>query len=340
MPLAVIRADATQLSGGGHVMRCLSLANVLAENGWEVLFSGLAQTPEFVPALAQSVFEWRTLKNAHNADELAAHVFRGCDLLVVDHYDLDQTFEQSCRSFARRILVIDDLADRPHDCDFLLDQTFRRSAEDYKPLVPQHCQYLIGPDFALLRRQFSQARYEALKRRGADIGLARVLISFGATDSHNLTERTLLALDQTGFQGHTEVILGTQAPHSKKVRAMAARSPFGITVHSEVTDMAALMSQADFAIGAGGTTSWERCCLGLPSLIVIVADNQNLITRELEKVGAAASVGWHQSVTVSDIAGAVTALLSRPERLKTMSDKAATICDGLGAQRTYQALST
>lgn len=321
-------------------MRCLSLAGVMATNGWNVIFCGLAQTLEIVPALSQSSYGWQTLETADSAMELATHIPQGCDLLVVDHYNLDQAFEHSCRDFARRILVIDDLANRAHDCDFVLDQTYGRSIEDYLPLVPQHCQQLIGPDFSLLRAQFSQARKHALKRRGANMKLDRVLISFGATDSHNLTERSLLALEQTAFEGNADVILGPQTPHLESVRAIAAQSPFDVTVHGAVEDMAALMTQADLAIGAGGTTSWERCCLGLPSLIVIVADNQSLITRELDKAGAATSVGWHETVTVNDIAGKISAFQLDLQSLKIMSDKAAAICDGLGAQRTYQAIGT
>lgn len=338
MPFAVIRTDATQLIGGGHVMRCLSLANVLADNGWQVLFCGIDQTLQIAPLLGRASHEWRTMESVDNAEELRSHVPDGCDVLIVDHYSLDQKFERKCRDFARKILVIDDLANRSHDCNVLLDQTLGRSPKDYKHLVPADCRLLLGPSFALLRPQFTDVRKDVMKKRAAQNTLTKILVSFGTTDPYNLSERSLLALQMANFQGHTDVITGPQTPHIESIRAVAARSSFSVTVHSEVDDMAALMVQADLSIGAGGTTSWERCCVGLASLIIVVADNQKFITSQLEKVGAAACLGWHETTTVKDISDKITTVLRHPEHIKQMSEKAATVCDGLGSQRTYQAL--
>lgn len=262
----------------------------------------------------------------------------GCELLVVDHYGRDAEFEKACRSWAARILVSDDLADRRHDCDFLLDPTFGRKPADYAPLTSLNCRMLLGPGFALLRPQFLAARPAALERRRLPQAIRRILVSLGGTDSSNLTRKVLNGIKRSGIEAAVDVVLGGSAPHVEEIRALAASLPLPMTLHTAVEDMASLMSDADLAVGAAGMTSWERCTLGLPSLLLVVADNQELVARALDQAGAAVCLGRHDAVTEDQLAAQLRAFGVNPGRLHEMAGNAAALCDGRGTQRTMLAL--
>src|SRR5262249_18815445 len=157
--------------GGGHIARCLALADELAERGHGCVFAVSAETAATMPSLAASGHDIEALSAGTTADLepslLAASWPQGCALLVVHHYGRDARFESACCPWAERILVIDDLADRPHDCDLLLDSTLGRAPADYASLCPKTCRMLLGPAYALLRPEFAAARSESLARRRA-----------------------------------------------------------------------------------------------------------------------------------------------------------------------------
>ena len=334
-PLAVFRVDASIESGAGHVMRCLALADTLASAGWSCALASRPGTVEAIPAKAPR----REVLELAAEDKPAAMRARwpeGCDLLAVDHYGLDAAFESGCRPWARRILAIDDLADRPHDCDLLLDQTLGRTAKDYAGLVPENCRLLLGPDYALLRSRFAAARSKALARRRQSGPVRRILVSLGAMDVNNATERVLEAIALAGTDAVVDVVLGAGAPHLGEVKSHAREMGQRVTVHTGVEDMTALMARADLAIGAAGITSWERCCLGLPTIAVVIADNQRLLARRMEAHGCIHLLGWHADVTAEDIARAVIALASDARRRLRMSQASAAICDGTGAARVAE----
>lgn len=338
-PLAIIRADASLQIGGGHVMRCLTLADQLNTKGWNIALCGMPETSLVVPALAQSNYAFYPLHTQGNAAELMGYFTHGCELLIIDHYGLDYSFEHTCRSWANRIMVIDDLANRKHDCDFLLDQTLGRAEQDYDEYVPTQCRLLLGTNYALLRPQFAAARETSLQRRQHHASTKRILISYGTADPDNLTARTIEALILLTYKGQVDIVLSARSEHFEVIKIMAKNAPFSINIHSDVKDMAELMSRADIAIGAGGTTSWERCCLGLPSLIIVIADNQKLIADKLQNAGAIEVLGWHEDVDAELIAAAVERLLSNPLSLNHMSIKAAQVCDGAGAHRVVEEIA-
>lgn len=311
-------------------MRCLTLADELTTHGWQCVFWTGPETAAAAPALVQAgyriVQEWN----------------EPATLLVVDHYGLDAVFETRCRAWAKKILVIDDLADRKHDCDILVDQTFGRSGGDYHTLVPAGCQILTGADYALLRTQFAEARPESLRGR-AEGKLTRVIVSMGATNLHNITATVLEGLG--GFRGASlmiDVVTGKNASHMDELRAEIQRldneTQHEVSLHMGVTDMAALMARADLAIGAGGTTSWERCCLGVPSIVIELADNQKTIAANLAKAGAVLNLGNYENVSPAAIAEAVGCFSTASEKLVEMSVNAARICDGQGVQRLVEAV--
>jgi len=331
MPQAYFRTDASAAIGSGHVMRCLTLADALADAGWRCTFLSSEDSARAVPALS-----------AGRHDILPAdHKLEAADILIVDHYGLDAGYEGAARSWAERILVIDDLADRKHDCDVLVDMTYGRDAADYQRLVPEFCSILTGADYALLRPQFLDARGQALERRAAANSVQRILVSLGSTNIHNITGRVIDLL--SGYRDQVfdvDVIIGSRAPHLDDVKRSIESSPHHIDLKTDVSDMAALMAGADLAIGAGGTTSWERCCLGLPSLAVVIADNQEKIAAELAAAGALLNLGWHESLDEESFVNALKELCNAPEKLASMSAKAAAICDGRGADRFLTVLAS
>jgi len=254
------------------------------------------------------------------------------DWLIVDHYALDKYWEAKLRSYCKQIMVIDDLADRQHDCDLLLDQTFGRGSEDYLPLVPQDCQVLCGAQYALLRPEFAQWRDYSLKRR-AQGQLEHLLINLGGVDKDNITTEILQALANTALPDNCRitVVMGATAPWVERVEQQAVLMPWPTEVKVGVNNMAELMANSDLAIGAAGATSWERCCLGLPTIMVVIADNQKLIAHELQAVGAALCIDTQQ-IKGNGLVAHVSALNNSSGKIKAMSNSAATVSDGKGVE--------
>lgn len=308
------RADASLQIGTGHVMRCLTLADHLRELGVESIFLGRPHAGNLLDLVGQRGHVVLTLPArepvkamteqdpVHSTwlggtwDEdakdcilaLRQHLDGACvDWLVVDHYALDMRWETSMRSVCCKILAIDDLADRRHDCDLLLDQNLGRKPVDYDRLLPSGTSVLIGPRYALLRPEFARLRDESLARRQEPV-LERLLITMGGVDKDNVTGWTLEALDQIALppELNIDIVLGPHAPWLEQVRAQAAEMTCPTRVLAGVDNMAKLMSDSDLAIGAAGSTSWERCCLGLPTIQIVIAKNQTEAAAQLEAVGA------------------------------------------------------
>lgn len=257
----------------------------------------------------------------------------GVDWLVVDHYRRDIALEGACRPWARRIFAIDDLADRAHDCDALLDQTLNRAAGAYAGNVPSRCRMLLGSEYALLRPQFAAQRGQALARRKTKMTVGRVLIAMGATDAVNATGAIVTMLQDAGMRLELDIVLSAAAPHLAGVRKNAAMMDPPARVHTDVKDMADLMMHADLSIGAAGTTSWERCCLGLPSVLIVTADNQRWIAEALHDAGAADVCGEWDSLDSACLTAAVRRLCADVTARSQMSARAAQVCDGRGAER-------
>jgi UDP-2,4-diacetamido-2,4,6-trideoxy-beta-L-altropyranose hydrolase len=333
-PHAVVRADASRVLGGGHVRRCLALAHALQEDGWGATFAVGPETLEAAPYLARSKSSSVPLSRGDEAEELCQMLPAGCDLLVIDHYALDASFERACRGWAKRILVIDDLADRPHYCDVLLDQTPGRGESAYAGLVPGDCELLLGAAYALLDARFHRARSDR-PRAG---GVRRILVSFGAVDNAGATALALKALHAAGLDAAVDIVVGSATPGMAEIARLAAElSPAG-RILTDVDDVAALMATADLAIGAGGVTALERCCLGLPSLLISVADNQRGMAEALAKAGAALAIGELSGLTAAALAQSLRELALDEERRQTMGNAARAVTDGLGAERTRDKL--
>ena len=305
------RADASVLIGTGHVMRCLTLADELARQGHECRFvcreheghlgdlitsKGYALSQLPAPSDNEQVMQdstdnyalWLGVSWQEDARQtLNALTQWKPDWLVVDHYALDAEWERALANVVSNIMVIDDLANRPHECALLLDQNLGRVSSDYDGLIPEDCQRLIGPGYALLRPEFAKLREQSLKRRQRP-ELRRILISLGGVDRTNVTGQVLDALAETGLPASTEldIIMGAAAPYLDEIRQQAAGLAFKATVNVNVADMAERMYLADLSIGAAGSTSWERCCLGLPAILMVLAENQKSAAEALKRSGA------------------------------------------------------
>jgi UDP-2,4-diacetamido-2,4,6-trideoxy-beta-L-altropyranose hydrolase len=354
----VIRADASVLIGTGHVMRCLTLALALREKGHNVFFICRQHPGNIIHRLEANGFQVYELPCSLNdlaflsglshAEWLGATQERDTELcipiisqikpdwLIVDHYAIDHVWHEKLRPFANRIMVIDDLADRRHDCDLLLDQNYGKQTYQYHGLVNNNTKLLIGTHFALLRPEFLQWRERSLRKRQHP-EIKRLLITMGGIDADNLTCKTLTSLQQSSFssQINIDVVMGSSAPWLEAVELQAKIMTTQVDVKVDVDNMAELMANADLAIGAAGSTSWERCCLGLPSITVVLADNQKVIAAALTDEGAALCIDSNEVESLNSYLDSITA-----EKLTRMSQSGSKIVDGLGVMRTVDYLTS
>jgi len=353
------RVDASLEMGTGHVMRCLTLANALKEQGAECHFICREHPGNLIPQLTQQGHKVHTLAYstaatapANTEHPLAHAAWLGSsqatdadlcqaiiettqpDWLIVDHYALDIQWEKALRPYCKKLMVIDDLADRRHDCDLLLDQTFGRSSEDYLPLVPQDCQVLCGAHYALLRPEFAQWRDYSLKRR-AQGQLEHLLINLGGVDKDNITTEILQALANTALPDNCRitVVMGATAPWVERVQQQAALMPWPTEVKVGVNNMAELMANSDLAIGAAGATSWERCCLGLPSIIICLADNQKKVISHLVQADAVVLASLEESVSFKKLNAKVE--LAKKNLIRLVINSSG-VADGLGCDKVIK----
>lgn len=356
------RADASIRIGTGHVMRCLTLAEALRNQGHQCVFICRNHQGHLADQIAKKGFEIHRLNapkqsrlNAKGEAPLAHAEWLGAswqqdaeqtlsafagtkfDWLVVDHYALDTHWESKVAPSVSKIMAIDDLADRKHTCHLLLDQNLGRKTEDYDGLVPESCNRLIGPRYALLRPEFSGLREHSLERRH-DPKLKRILITLGGVDRDNITAVVLEALAQSQLprEAELDIVMGAAAPGLETIRRQIETLPFQATVNVNVTDMAERMCLADLCIGAAGSTSWERCCLGLPTITVVLAENQKEAATAIAEQGAAFVIEM-----VSDMQAVLSYLLTgkrATESLSTMSAAGSSLVDGLGCLRVVNKL--
>lgn len=364
------RVDASLQIGTGHVMRCLTLAEAFQKTGAQCHFISRAHNGHLLDHIRQRGFSLTVLpidpsesavrQQRVEGSSVAAHAdWLGCDWLtdaeqtravlndyqpdwlVVDHYALDQRWEQALQANSRKLMVIDDLADRPHQCDLLLDQNLGRQAGDYANLAPPGCKLLVSPQYALLRPEFATLRSYSLQRRLQPV-IKNILITMGGVDQPNATSRVLQTLKHCRLPEdcHISVVMGSQAPWLTQVQALARDMPWPTQVLVNINDMAKCMADSDLAIGAAGGTSWERCCLGLPSLMVVLADNQKSGAHALQEAKAAHLLGNLTDIEMK-LPLAIQEIISShtsQHMLREMSAAAAGLTDGLGLHKILRSM--
>lgn len=360
----VFRADASVQIGTGHVMRCLTLADELIRRGHECCFVCRAHPGHLGDLIASKGYgltllplvpvaaELRPVKGAtdHYAqwlganwqvdarDTLSSISGQKPDWLIVDHYALDARWERVVASAVGKIMVIDDLASRHHQCAVLLDQNVLDSSftARYKPLVGKGCALLLGPQYALLCPEYGALARSLPKRDGA---ISRVLIFVGGSDPHQLTERYLNVLLETEFSHlFVDVVMGKNHPEPLMVEKLVDARP-KTRLYSGLPSLAALMVRADLMLGAGGATTWERMCLGLNAIVTSVAENQDYVNQELLNEGLIHFLGRARDVSVEAISSSLKHLIDSPFANERRASKIREMVDGQGCRRVVDILT-
>ncbi|MGE6385880.1 UDP-2,4-diacetamido-2,4,6-trideoxy-beta-L-altropyranose hydrolase [Pseudomonas sp. NPDC078416] len=347
----LIRADASVTIGSGHIARCLTLANTLRNDGADVRFACRELPGHLLQRLADQGYVAHALPARYNAEEdqdIEAALPWQADLsalaeeledeppfdwLIVDHYGLDARWEKAARGLADRVMAIDDLANRPHGVEVLLDQNYSAQALDqpYAAWVGPECQTFLGPRFALLRDEF-QCEAIAIKPR-----VERVLVNFGGFDAAGQVYATMLALQ--GFVDlQVDFVAGLHNPNWQAMSELTASRPEW-RLHTLTGDFFALMQAADLFIGAGGGTTWERAALGLPTICMSVANNQQLNAQLLAEAGVHLYLGPHVQLEPGRLRDAIGQLCGDAVLRRSFAEQSRLLVDGRGARRIADALA-
>ncbi|MBO1538728.1 UDP-2,4-diacetamido-2,4,6-trideoxy-beta-L-altropyranose hydrolase [Pseudomonas sp. OA65] len=363
--VVAFRVDASLHIGSGHVMRCLTLAEALRKKGTDCQFICREHPGNLVEVIRRKGFNVHVLASDEESgssleaqggnpkhfawlgvsQELDAEQSgRVLELLqpnwlVVDHYALDVTWELKIKNNGLKLLVIDDLADRNHISDILLDQTFGRESTDYNLRVPSDCIVLCGSKYALLRPEFSMLRSYSLKRRSL-YKLESVLVTLGGVDKDNVTRAVLEGLKLSGLPQSCRitVVMGATAPWLNDIQHFASTMPWYTDVKVDVGNMAQLMAESDLSIGAAGATSWERCCLGIPTIMVVLAENQRFAAGLLASANAVLMVPSGTGI-ISQLARAVDHVIKDSRLMKSLSESSKLITDGTGCEHLLNAIA-
>jgi UDP-2,4-diacetamido-2,4,6-trideoxy-beta-L-altropyranose hydrolase len=351
----VFRVDASDLMGTGHVMRCRTLANELRLRGARICFvtrkhpghlADLLECDGFkVEQLPESDMQfcdedyatWLGVSQEEDARQtIAALSGVICDLMIVDHYALDHVWESMLRVVAPKIMAIDDLANRNHDCDILIDQNyFLIGSERYKNQVPPSCKLLLGPKYALLLPEYAQARKTMAPRSG---DIKRILIYMGGSDSANITGAVLKALSKDSFQElNVDVVIGPNFLFQDEISKMVKSRPKS-QVYGQQPHLGDLMIGADIAVGAGGSTTWERLCLSLPSLVISIADNQISVCESLASSGYIRYLGSKENINANVIHEALVQEIALARSQCEQQIPIQTLVDGLGTYRVVETM--
>jgi len=347
----IFRTDASLKIGAGHVMRCITLAKVLQKNNANVEFIcrkheghliekiklngfnayglGLLTESEFDNKLLHS--HWLGSTQQQDADGCIDILkARKIDWLIVDHYALDEQWEKMLKPYYKKLMVIDDLADRKHQCNILLDQNFGRSSKDYEAFVSESTKLLMGAQYSLLRPEFEQWRQYSLNRR-KKANFKSLLLNMGGVDPDNITEKVVGRLRAANLPKDIiiTIVMGKTAPHLQSVKSCASKLPYRSEVKVDVDNMAEVMANSDIAIGASGATTWERCCLGVPTIQIITAYNQEFIAKQLNKINA---------IKLVDIENMIENLENFQDWMNDVSETSKNITNGTGVKAVLRCL--
>jgi len=338
--ILLVRADAAVTSGTGHVMRCLALAQAWQHAGGDVIFAMAQSTVAIQERLRSETVKVVAIHGVPGSAEdmrqtIDAALFHKAEWLVVDGYHFDAHYVSELQNVLS-LLVIDDNGElESYSSELVLNQNVHARAEMYAKRAPS-TRLLLGPRYALLRNEFTAYRNWARKvpERGT-----RILLTMGGSDPKDLTPRILSALADLSIDNlQIRVVVGGSAENRSGVAEKAERFPGRVEVMSNVANMAESMVWADLAIAGAGTTCWEMCLLGVPAILVVVAENQRFIAQHLARIGAAVNAGPAESLDCSFLAQITAELLGSGDRRLEMSQSARQLVDGLGSDRVRAAL--
>ncbi|MDZ8065609.1 MAG: UDP-2,4-diacetamido-2,4,6-trideoxy-beta-L-altropyranose hydrolase [Nostoc sp. DedQUE08] len=331
-----IRVDASTQIGTGHVMRCLALAQAWQDAGGQVIFVMATEVPDLITRLKAERMEVIYLPieigSAEDAEEIAkmARHF-DANWVVVDGYHFGAKYQEIIKESELKLLFIDDYGHaKQYHADIVLNQNIHACEGLYRNRQP-YTKLLLGTSYSLLRREFWQWRGW---QRSLPLIAKKLLVTLGGADPDNVTLKVIQGLQQVEIEGlEAVVVVGGSNPHYEQLRSASQESRFTIHLKRNVTDMSDLMSWADVAVTPGGSTCWELAFMGLPSVMVILADNQRAIAEKLEAMGVVVNLGWHENVSAVEIAAAVTQLLITAERREKMTRCSQELVDGQGSSR-------
>jgi UDP-2,4-diacetamido-2,4,6-trideoxy-beta-L-altropyranose hydrolase len=347
----VFRVDASIHIGTGHVMRCLTLAQALRGSHIHSEFICYKHNGNLIDKIRLNGFNVHELSGSMERYDDKSHYSywlgatqqkdaEDCirilkkikvDWLVVDHYGIDESWQQELKPYHKKLMVVDDLANRKHQCDILLDQTFGRKQKDYERFVPKSCKLLLGSRYALLRAEFSKWREYSIKRRN-DPYFKKLLINMGGVDINNFTEKILKELENCTFLSDVDiiVIMGQLAPNLESVKKTAEALRYKVEVKVDADNMAEIMANSDLAIGASGSTTWERCCLGLPTIQLVIARNQYMIAKILAEKNIIK--------TIKNIKKLPNTMSNAIIHMEELSNASREVSDGMGSKRVLHSM--
>lgn len=343
-----IRVDAGTKIGTGHVIRCFALAKNLKREFNNIFFISNQIAGNLSGFLEKKGFKTYFVKGYTHIEDsrlryiekkkileedaeqcieiIKLHMDKKC-WLVIDHYGIDEKWEKKLRVYVEKIIVIDDLANRRHDCDLLIEQNLYRNMDRcYEKLIPPKCIRLLGPKYALLRSEFKKFR-KKLKRKNT---LRRLLISFGGSDLTNETSKALYAIKFLNLKCKIDVVVGNANKNKNSIKNLCDNIP-STSFYFQIDNIAELMANADLAIGGGGSMALERCCVGLPAIVSILSENQRKFTEEVARIGCVINLGQANNLTSDDYANALRNI--EPKTLQKMSKRCLELVDGNGTAR-------
>ena len=355
-----IRTDASHAIGSGHLMRCLALARELREVGWKVVFISSGREKKWIDLIKGNKFECEVIDSSLDLGH-SLHVDseepegywqqdavetkqvlknRRIGWLIVDHYGLGSYWESALRACTKNIMVIDDLADRKHDCDILVDCIYGRTHDDYFGLVPSKCQMLLGTKYALIRPEFCELRNEALKRRSDHKSIQRVLVSLGGVDKGNLTEKVVDILQLIDWHTSIEldIVVGHGYQQISRIKKQIESIPFKAKLNIGVSDMATRIFNAEIGVGTFGVSTWERFCLGLPSVNIVSEANQLEAVAKLDQLECAGIVHMHS--LEEQIRSTINEIVSDTKIYRQLTKSCSRLIDGRGLLRVVSKMQT
>ena len=353
-PTIVFRTDASLHIGTGHVMRCLTLATALQDRGFSCVFAcrpfkghlmGLIEQKGFAIVClssagctdfhANSYETWLGIDYESDAIETLS-ILANSQLawLIVDHYGIDEKWERVVSKQCQQLIVIDDLLNRHHYCDILVDSSYGRKCDEYSALVPADCRVYTGTSFCMLRPEFSHFR-QKINPRDYQRQPRNILVTLGGVDIDNVTSQILQDLEAIRFIETLSVVVitGRTSPHFETIDQQARQSRHKVSVKHDVTNMAEHLIWADLCIGAVGSSVWERCCLGCPSIVTVLAANQREGAERLEKAGVLLSFS---TAIRGDLSDQIQRMDSSMR--ESLSMNGMRLVDGLGVERVLDSI--
>lgn len=332
----LIRTDASAEIGYGHIMRCLALAQAWQDSGGKAVFSLAVKEQAVTTRLKSEGMEINHVAGKPGTNEDA---FQTIDLarqlkaswIVVDGYRFGAEYQRIIKEAGFHLLLIDDLGEAEHYyADIVLNQNLHGSEEMYENRE-RYTNLLLGTRYALLRREF--LRWQDWNREIPEVA-SKVLVTMGGGDPNNVTLKVIQALQRVKMADLEAVaVVGGGNPHLKELQVVARSSSLPIRLENKVTNMPELMAWADVAVSSSGSTCWELAFMGLPSLLLILADNQSPVSESLDSMRIAINLGWHKDMTSAEMTREIEKLLKSRKARTEMARCGQRLIDGEGTKR-------